>query len=128
MAVNVVAELAGVSVATTVDLPLPASRRIELSGALNVLEPADRTDGRRIQSRALPTIGRVSRIRMISVATGVPADAPDDEWVASQYLPETAREYELRRSPVGVYTYPTAEDDEGDYREELLVVDLTCGD
>jgi hypothetical protein len=26
-----------------------------------------------------------------------------------------------------VYTYPAAEGDEGDYREELLVVDLTCG-
>ena len=125
VAVDVVAESAGVNVATNVDLPLPASRRIELYGALNVLEPADRTDGRRIQARALPTFGRVDRIRMISVATGIPADAPDG-WVASRYLSGTAREYELRRSPVGVYTYPTAEGDEGDYREELLVVDLTC--
>ncbi|TQC43974.1 hypothetical protein EEB14_40025 [Rhodococcus sp. WS4] len=127
VAVDVVAEWAGVNVATNIDLPLPDSRRIELSGALNVLEPADRTDGRRSRARVRPTFGRVDRIRMISVATGVPADPPDG-WVASQYLPGTAREYELRRSPVGVYTYPTAEGDEGDYREELLVVDLKCGE
>ena len=120
-----VAELAGVSVATHVGLPLPASRRIELPGALNVLEPADRTDGRHFQARVLPTIGRVDHIRMISLATGIPADAPDG-WIASQYLPGTAREYELRRSPIGVYTYPTAEGDDGDHRKELLVVDLTC--
>lgn len=125
VAVDVVAELAGVRVATHVDLPLPASRRIEVSGAVNVWEPADRTDGRRVGARVLPTVGRVDRIRMISVATGIPADAPDG-WVASQYLPGTAREYELRRSPVGLYAYPTAEGDDGDYREELLVVDLAC--
>ncbi|MBC2644183.1 MULTISPECIES: hypothetical protein [unclassified Rhodococcus (in: high G+C Gram-positive bacteria)] len=125
VAVEVVAELAGVRVATHVALPLPASRRIEVSGALNVSKPADRTDGRRIRSRVLPTTGRVGRIRMLCVAVGVPADAPDG-WVASQYLPGTVREYELRRSPAGVYTYPTAEGDDGDYREELLVVDLMC--
>lgn len=111
VAVDVVAELAGVRVATTVDLPLPVARRIELSGALNVLESADRVDGRPSRARVLPTIGRVDRIRMISVAIGIPAEAPDG-WIASQYLLGTAREYELRRSPVGVYTYPTAEGDE----------------
>lgn len=125
VAVDVVAELAGARVATTVDLPLPVAHRLELSGALNVLESADRVDGRQSRARVLPTIGRVDRIRMISVAIGIPAEAPDG-WIASQYLLGTAREYELRRSPMGVYTYPTAEGDEGDCREELLVVDLMC--
>ncbi|WP_072688006.1 hypothetical protein [Rhodococcus marinonascens] len=127
VAVDAVAELSDVRVAVSIDLPLPAVRIIDVSGALNVLQPAIRTDGRQTRSRLPATVGTVERIRMASIAVGIPAVAGMG-WVANQYLPGTVREYELRCSPSGLYTYPSTEGegDDGHYREELLVVDLAC--
>ncbi|MFD9665040.1 hypothetical protein ACFWAY_26010 [Rhodococcus sp. NPDC059968] len=86
--VDVVAESAGDSVAADVDLPLAASRRLELFGALNVSDPAERADGRLTRTGVLTAVGRVGRIQMMSIAVGFLPTRPAG-WVASQYVRRT---------------------------------------